>query len=123
MTNVVPKSGRKRGSSGCATSATQLASSSGRVVSIVDGAVVVGAVKGDAVIGAGLLAVLQFGLGDGHPKVHVPERGGHAQSRRRPSRSMCEEGRWRDCPGVLPTVVYSRLPVDADAEAAKEVFK
>ena len=40
----------------------------------VHGAGVVGAVEGDAVIGAGTLAVLEFGLGDGGSKVDVPER-------------------------------------------------
>ena len=40
----------------------------------VDGAGVVGPVEGDAMIGAWLLAVFQFRLGDGGAKIDIPER-------------------------------------------------
>jgi len=38
-----------------------------------DGTVPVHAVEGDAVVGAGLLAVFELGLGHGGTKVHVPQ--------------------------------------------------
>ena len=62
----------------------------------VDGAGVVGAVEGDAVIGAGPFAVLEFGLGDGGSKVDVPERrcfGGVDLL----ARQHLEEGALADC--------------------------
>ena len=88
----------------------------------VDGAGVVGAVEGDAVIGAGPFAVLEFGLGDGGSKVDVPERGclGGVDLF---ARQHLQEGALADRLGLFGDRGVLVVPVDADADGAPQLLK
>ena len=87
-----------------------------------DGALGAHAGKGNAVIGAGLFAILEFGLGDGHAKVHVPQRGGDAQVHVA-SLEHVKERLLRDAAGKTAHRRVLGRPVHRLAEGAKEVLK
>ena len=70
----VPNSGRKRSSSGWATTATHAASSSGRVVSIIRSPPPLTLAEPERVVRAGALTVLELCLRDRGAVVDVPQR-------------------------------------------------
>ena len=76
---------------------------------------VVGAIEGDAVIGAGTLAVLEFGLGDGRSKVDIPERRRFGRVDLL-SRHHLEERALADRLGLLGDRRVLEAPVDADPD-------
>ena len=120
---VVPNSGWKRTSSGWATIATQLASSSGRVVSMTRSPPAPShPVERELVVGAGDLAVLHLGLRDGGALVDVVQRGrvllvGLAAGQ------VAQERALADAAGAVADGGVEQRPVDRQAEAAEQVLE
>ena len=112
-----PNSGWYRSSSGCATSATQAGISSGRVVSI--SIVAASRPKRDAVIGARPFPILELGLRDRRPEVHVPQRRRLELIRE----AAIEQAEKRELRHALRRAADRRVrhrPVDRQAEVAPQ---
>ena len=82
----------------------------------------VGAVKGQAVIGAGALPVLQLGLGHRSAEGHVPQAGGLALVGLAPGQ-VAEEGPLGGPAAALVDGGVGERPVDAQAQAAPQLLE
>ena len=84
--------------------------------------VAVGAVEGEAVVGAVALAVLELGLGDGRLEVDVPEHGRLGLVGLAPL-EVAEERPLGDPAGAVVDGGVGALPVDRQPEGAEEVLE
>ena len=81
-----------------------------------------GAVEREQVVGAGALAVLDLGLGDGRAVVDVPQRGG-VGAVGLVAGEVAQEGELAGAPADLVDRRVEQRPVEREAEAAEHLLE